>query len=175
MSSNWEAPESGNWNNAKNYSEMLFGMIRLCEEYDEIAVFGTGSLMEDFTVSEDNKVRARIQAIKRLYFQIDQIIDASYFAIRKADDKKEMKELKEYLVKLKPNLNKCFVRRSDLNKRSYDLIIEDKFDRFLEILRKIKAKIKEPLTRADLIYTNPEEYDPDKLKQEIMEDLTNSG
>ena len=86
-----------------------------------------------------------------------------------------MKDLKEYLVKIKPNLKRCFVRRSDLNKRSYDLIIEDKFDRFLEILRKIKAKIKEPLTRADLIYTNPEEYDPDKLKQEIMEDLTNSG
>ncbi len=78
--------ETNNWNVAKNYSELLIlKPLMLIREYEQIAMFGSSSLIEELFLDDQSKNRARLHAIRRLSKEIKALIDNSYFALRPTD------------------------------------------------------------------------------------------
>lgn len=84
------------------------------------------------------------------------------------DMKKDIEELTLFIPKLKRELKQT-------NGSIKVKIDEDNFRGMLALLRKIKDQIKEPLNRADLIFTSVEEFDPVKLKEAIIKHASENG
>ena len=167
-----ENPEGANWNSAAMYSELVvMRYIRQANMYDEIATFGTSNIIEDFTIDDNSKNFARIQAVKRLWKALEMLINASRMALIEAD-KKKVDILMTKLVSIKPYIAKIEeIKRDERNGTTRIDINPQIFESVHTILIQIKVDLLEPINSNNLIYGKFTEYDPDKVKEEFMREM----
>ena len=171
--------ESGNWNVAADFTKFkVMKPLYDADIYEEIALFGTTDLIEEMVTFDNNpnmKNIARIKGIKRLLRCLSLLVSNTQFAVKKKD-KELMKKFKTDLEEVKKVLPFIEKKTTDQRKNTTTIMIEeDIFQKLLDILVNIKAKINEPLNRADLIFTSFEEFDPKKIKERTKEELINQG
>ena len=168
--------ESGNWNVAADYVKLkIMKHLYLADEYELTAIFGTGEMVDEFITNEQMKVVGRLKALKRLRKTLDIIINNTIFAVKK-DDKPKLEDLYKELTKWDRAMIFCEIINYDMRTKSKTIKInETVFKKVLDGLIKIKKDLNEPLNRANLIFTEVEEFDPDKFKAEIAEDMIYGG
>jgi hypothetical protein len=170
--------ETGNWNVAAEYSKLkIMKPLYLADEYADIAVFGTASLIEDLQLQEVNMDQLRILGFKRLVRCLITLIENTFFAIKKSDkDKELMLDFKLRLIKIEKIIPALFKFRTNSIKRTKELyLVKKDYDKVLEEVLKIKAEINAPLNRNHLIFTDKEEFDPKKFKEALKDRMINKG
>lgn len=175
MGKDFETSETGNWNVADKWSEiMIFKSLYETSENLKIAMFGCSDLMEDFTFDENTKTTARIKALKWAKYSLEQSIKNSLFAIKNEPDKKKLREYLKDLVEL--NL---FMDKIEDKKRMGDKIkIEintDIFNFVFDMLSKVFMEITEPMNKSDLIFTHKETFNAKDFKKKIIDDFVEEG
>ena len=169
--------ESGNWNVAGRYTDLkIMKWLYLIDVYEEMAKFGTSSMIDELTITEDIKNQARVVALSRLFHTSLKLIKNTRFAVRLKDYKNRIDEFLKDLLELKKLIP--IVSYNSFNqktKKSGILVDTIKFNFVLDKLIDINSEILEPLNRANLIFTSVDEFDPDKIKKQMEEDITFAG
>jgi len=171
--------QSGKWNASRDYTiEMVFKPLYYCYVYERIAKFGTHELIEDIVTSEGVKKRARIDALKRLLFELQEIINNTEFSLKTKRKKKRNGEERpsdkdnalwflDRLEFIEKNLLNFIEKKKQWGDR-YDIDIdENKFHTLLKELQKIRRKLTEYADNAELIYFQKEA----ELTKEEMDEL----
>lgn len=168
--------ESSNWNVASGFCEQkIMKPLYEADQYELLATFGALNLEEDFRVNEYNKTLVRVRGIDRLTKTLIMLCRNTLFALKSAD-KETVKGFLTELERIKGVLPFLSSAVTDQRVKGSKVVIkEEQFGKVLDILVKIKMDILEPLNKADLIFTSIEEFDPDKMKQELSEDIENAG
>lgn len=176
----YEVSDTGNWNVAQPYVQLkIMRLLYFVDIYEEIATFGTSDILEELELSPDVIILNRIRGLKRMAKFLQMLIDNTLFAIKDKDKNKGKTELKKlYIdlkeaVKLMPVVEKTIYNQN--TKTSMIEINEKLFNLLLDELVRIKEAINEPLNNADLIFSNTEEFDPDKYKEDFIEEITTTG
>lgn len=168
--------DSGNWNVASDYSRLkIMKCLYLSDEYSDIATFGTSSLAEEFENQLDINY-LKLKGFDRLINVLVKLIDNSYFAIKSKTGKGKLKKARTRLLRIRAVKPKLFkISKNQINKSEQIVIDEEKYNKILEELLKIKRDINEPLNKAHLIFTDKEEFDAKKYKQKIVDLATQKG
>ncbi len=169
--------DSGNWNVASDFARVKI-MIPLakCDYYEDIAKFGTESIIEELMGYEIPNDIVRYTGLKRLVNELIKICKNSKFAMKKANTKKDMKDYEDKLkqiIKVLPKL--ITIRSNNINKTRQLLIDQDKFDKTFDIVLEIKSSINFPLNQNHLIFTDKEEFDIRSYKKEMKDRMVNRG
>jgi len=157
------------WNVAQGYTS--FKILKPLVELDKLvlmSIYGAEAIEESLGLPEDMKIKARIEAIRRLADELSLIIENSSFACRK--EKEEIKKLRKRVA----DVNKVLkgiqkIDKDQRNRVSVVKINESHFSVCLSHLRDIKEKINIPLNNNSLIFQSSDEIDLDKLKQQFSE------
>lgn len=166
--------ELGNWNVAKEYSHFkIMKNLYLADEYSNIAIFGFSSLLEELENQVPTDV-LKLNGLMRLINILILIIDNSSFACKKPGTKTK---LDGYKTELRKSLSIVPALYSTITKNGQTDIklIDEKYNKVLEIVLDIKSGINEPLNQNHLIFTDKEEFDPKAYKSQITEDATTRG
>lgn len=159
--------DTGNWNVAFDYIKFKVSKLLIeLDEYQEISQYGTASIIEEFVVGESDKDIAKIKGIYRFHSTLMMLIENTFFAIKKDNDKEIMKKHYRDLKRIKPLLQEVKLRKM-INGRMRESIDEEVFNKILDMLIEIKSKINIPLNNSDLIFNSVEDFDPDKMKFDI--------
>ena len=164
--------ETANWNSAQQYSEVLITQHFInADRLKEIARFGTldleGSILGN--IPPHILIKARYNALERYYFEIESVIENSFFALR-TKDKPDVEKIRKSMEKIKPLIKKVIVREG-----GKESIREELFEKIFEALRALMEELKSPINKSDLIFGHKEEFDPLAHKQAIKENLINVG
>lgn len=170
--------ETGNWNVASNYSKFkIMKPLFAADYYEEVALFGNDSLIEDIASFGIPNGQVRYRALVRLIETLLLVINNTRFAMK-------VPGTKEQLVKHYNDLRKLRLKTSELVASSYDPeskrdILEIKnytiFDNFISLVSHIKAEINNPLNKNHLIFTDKEEFDPKKYKENLKQRMIEQG
>lgn len=169
--------ETGNFNIAKGYAfGMIYEPIKKMNYYYELAKFGTDDIVESFLTTPEMKDKCRIEAMQRFIHSAKILISNTMFALKNEKDKENLNEIRkafDSIEKMLPLIElKTFNQR---DKRVYSRIDEVQFNKIYPICYKLKEEVVKPLNRNDLIFINPEEFDPDEYLRQWEEDYVNSG
>ena len=165
--------ESGNWNVAAQYSSSkIMRNLYLADEYSNIAIFGYSSLVDELQNPIPKDV-LMIKGFERLVNCLILIIDNSLFAVKK--DKEVLVEFKKKLKKVEALMPLLSEKVINHRKRTSKIEVTDKYKKVLDIVLEIKAGINEPLNKNHLIFTDKEEFDPKKFKNDIKERMRERG
>jgi hypothetical protein len=172
-----DTSESDNWNVAKPFTyEKIMKYLSELDMYEIIATFGTYELEDEFFAPEELKTSLRIKSLERMAKHLDILINNTKFAVNKTEDKKILDEQYE---KLREVLNYFdgikIISYDEKNKKEIVQINDEVFSLCLKILCEIKAKINEPLNNNRLIFGAVENFDPDKVKQDLMQKMIEEG
>lgn len=164
--------ETGNWNAAKIYSRD--NIAKLLVEVDElikICHFGTIELGDEFAVSENVKIIARIKAIKRFRQVLRMIIGNTKGVLKKSEIpkfiefKRNLEQIKHILPKLEDNVTRNGkIVRYEINEARYTSV--------LEILEEMHENMIEPLNLSNLIFNPKDEKDLKTMKNEAIRRMT---
>lgn len=170
----YNVSDIGNWNVAKEYSHFkLMRHLYLIDEYTNIAIFGSASLIEELENNYPTDV-LKLNGLNRLINSLILIIDNSLFACKKGNSKKTLQDYRKQLksiIEILPVVYKT-IRKDG---RSEVRLVPEKFSKVLEKVLEIKSNMNEPLNMNHLIFTDKEEFDPKKYKKQIMEDASLRG
>jgi len=161
--------DSGNWNNAKRYSDSkIMGLLESIDKYETISQLGFSSPeehMNNSNMSEDEISYLKFHAFKYLVSKLIQLINNSYFAIinKKADAESCLKKLVIVENVFIPEIEKDVLDKQLSLPKYYSVI--------LDVVQNIKAKINTPLNKNNLIFMgNRVDYDPMEAKRLIFEE-----
>jgi len=166
----------GNWSASWVYSDKkIMRYLEVIDDYQTIAKFGGLTLQEQMQFSDDMKAKLRINAIERLVYHLKMIIGNTIFAVR-GNDKELLMQFKNNLEYLESIIPKAVIKSWD-SKRNTDVIRinEELFTKIFNHLIVIKDEINEPLKRNDLIFIDVQEFNPDEVKNKILNELTETG
>ena len=173
-SNDFDFTDTGNWNSAKLYSEVMIATpLFEAKIYERIARFGTNEFEELPFLDETLKQKKRLDAIVWLVDTLQVIINNSTFAL-KSKDKPKVLEYLEKLQEMEELLPSLQIKKENLG-RLMIKIDEDKFKTMLKHLTRIRRELKEPLNRADLIFTHVEEFDPKAWKAAAIHEMSTRG
>lgn len=168
-----ESFETKAWNNAKNYAELkIMKFLILADDYETLATFGVNELMQEFQASKQERDLIKLRALYWLNSTLLTLVSNTTKLV-KTKYRQEMKNYKLYLYKLKEVIE-IFDEDSKIKKRDGKIVYqidEYKFSLILRLLSEIKENINDPLNKSELIYTSADDYDPVKIKEEIMNNL----
>lgn len=172
--------ETGNWNVADDYSKKkIMRPLFTCDYYEDVANFGYESLGEELLSYNlpPNEV-VKIKALKRLIKELIKIINNAKFALKKPGTRdialKYKEQLKKIQDKVVPNLIKV-THNQIKNTKTIKITNLQLFEDVLEKVSEIKSKINEPLNKNHLIFTDKEEFDPKKFKQNLKDRMVEQG
>jgi len=158
------------WNVAKGF---VFHSVLLptgeINRLIKIARFGAETLEEATSIPKEFKAAARKEAIFRIHsLLMDTLISENEFAIKKKDAEK-FSSYEERLINLSEKLEAITSKAHDQrDSSSYEEINEEHFTNCLKALIKIKREMNVELNNAELIFPSSEEFDLDRIKEEIM-------
>ena len=171
--------ETGNWNVADQFTKSkIMRPLNLCDYYEDIAIFGYESIAEEL-INYDappNDI-IRIKALKRLVKILIKLIRNAKFALKKPGTRKTALGYKEQLEKFDSLIPKIIRLKVNEVKKTKSFVIKDYklFDDILEKVLIIKSKINEPLNQNHLIFTDKEEFDPKKFKENLKKRMREEG
>ena len=171
--------ESGNYNTAKIYAGIKIAKpIMDIDELKRICWFGTSDIDQEFSTPDSVKHTARLSALYRMIKTTQMIIDNSLFAIKKAGDREDLEKHYESVLILEKLYKFCSKKsvKEGQNGRSVMIVVnEEYFNKVLDKLIELNRQILFQLNRSDLIFVSVEEFDPDKFKEYIKDQLVNHG
>lgn len=167
--------ETGNWNTAAEYSKIkIMKPLDFCDVYENIAIFGFDSLLEELRGFNFDKNYLRIVGLQRLVRELLKITENAKFAMKKPGTKEALQKLKDQLEriwKIIPTLYKTVRTQS----REIKIKLDPNFDKVLNSVLEIKTEINIPLNKNHLIFVDKQEIDPREHKKRIIEDSINKG
>lgn len=172
----FQISETGNWNVAGDYSKLkVMKQLYVADDYASIARYGSPTIQDEMQTSFPKDL-LQIKGFDRLVHCLITIIDNSYFAIKHKKHKRKLKEYKSELKRIRDviptlteSVNRIRGHTSQVRIKQPDFF--DILDRVLEI----KSEINIYLNKSDLLFTNKEEFDPQKYKKAIYERATTKG
>lgn len=169
--------ETGNWNVASDFAKAkIMTPQNKCEYYEDIATFGYDSIIEELMGYAIPNDLVRFIGLKRLVKELIKLCKNSRFAMKKTGTKKELQDYENKLEKIRNVLPLLVVIKKNNIDRTRELtLINNKFDKTLEIVLEIKSSINMPLNRNHLIFTDREEFDPHAFKKKVKERMVNRG
>ncbi len=171
--------ETGNWNVADQYTKnKIMRPLNLCDYYEDIAYFGYESIADElinFQAPPNDVIK--IKALKRLIKTLMRVINNSKFALKKPGTRKTALDYLALLEKLELVIPKITRISSNEIEGTKTVIIKDHllFNKILDKVVIIKSRINEPLNKNDLIFTEKEEFDPKKFKDNLKRRMTEQG
>ncbi len=171
--------ETGKWNTSKEYSAlMIMKPLYECSEFETICYHGSSELIDDFVITPEDKIKARIFALERYITTLKKLITNVVEQFQKPENKKKI-----YFFKMQINLlyNSFpmvkILKRNQTMQGDYDWIeINEKvFNFILDEVITLREKISGLLTDENLVYYNIEEFDMDKAKEEFMKKFVEEG
>ncbi len=168
-----EDSESAVWNDAKNYVfSKIHKWLILIDDYETLAIFGTNDIYGDVFMRDDNlKNTARIHALKRLIHSIKTLIRNTRFTIKK-EDKETFTNYTKRLNKIQKFISKLRIEKKR-GKRIVELNVdEDLFEKMMEEIHEMIDDINVKLNKAGLIFTQLDELDIEKLKENLEREFT---
>ena len=150
---------SDNWNVADSYSKIkIMKLLAEIDDYIKIAKTGVAELEQEFIISPEMKINARVIALNRLHMTLEMLINNSTFGVKKKD-KKLLKDWYNALRKI--NLDGTYNVVTNKEQRKSQTIKEHQFSIVLNILIDIHRNILIPLNEAGMIYpAGEEEWEP---------------
>ncbi len=169
--------ESGNWNVAADFARIkIMTPLAKCEYYEDIAMFGTESIIEELAGYQIENDFVRYTGLKRLVNELLKICKNSKFAMKIGNTKKDLEDYEKKLKKIKGVLHLLFdIKKNHVNNTQELRIIPKKFNEVFEIVLEIKSSINIPLNQNHLIFTNKEEFDVHAYKKSMKERMINRG
>jgi len=172
----YKISETGNWNVAADYVKFkIMKFLYWIDEFQILCESGSSDIFQELTspVSED---KIKIVSFKRLVNYLLMLIGNTEFAIKKKVDQESFKKSREDLEKIKKIIPALFYsKKNKVTKESSLKIENEKFEKVLKEVIKIKSDILTPLNNSNLIFTPSEEFDPHAFKKKLMEDASNLG
>lgn len=169
-----EIIQSGKWNASKDYTTyMIFAPLYACYQYERVARFGTSEITEDFQVDEKSRVQFRINAIYRLLFELKEVIINSEFSLKntagknKKTDRTKARERLRDLEFIEEKLIDNVQTKKQKGDKYETYIDENKFNKVLKMLQKIRREVSGYVDNAELIYFQKEP----ELTNEEMDEL----
>jgi len=169
--------ENDNWNVAKGYTkDITLEHILDLRKFERIARYGVFEFESQYSIQLEIKIDARLKGINWYADELDSLIADNIFAIKPArkDDKELLENFRDDITILKnaiPFSKRETVQRDKKNVEIDELV----FGKVLDFLIKIKIKTLEALNRSDLIFKGIDEFDPEKIKDELLQELINTG
>lgn len=170
--------ETGKWNTSKQYSElMIMKLLYECNEFQKISYHGTSEIIDDFMITPDQRISARLFAIERYATTLRMLISNSLGQVKPVNQEKLNH------LKMKLDLLLAFIPSLKVEKRTLSVsgenhwieINEASFRYALSEIVKINENVSAILTEEDLVYYNIEEFDEDKAKEELMKKFVEEG
>jgi hypothetical protein len=169
MPKDFEQSETGNWNVADKWSElMIFKPLNETSEYLKIAYFGCSDLLEDFMFDEQTKINTKIKGLKWAKYCLEQAMRNSLFAIKTPKDKKKIEDYLKDIGKIDKIIEGISDKKTFGDKVKIE-INNEAFEFVYGCLIKIFTEVTEPMNKNDLIFIHREEFDPHKFKENIKE------
>ncbi len=180
--------EHGNWNVASDYAKLkIMKHLYDADKYEVIALFGHYDLLDELMITVDVDL-LKIHGLRRLVNTLLMLINNSIFAVKdkksekgkKKTDREILNHYKAELKKIKKIISKnpspIFSYKVNQIKNTKVLKIDiEKYQRVLDFVIEIKAKINEPLNRYDLIFAHKEDFDSETAKKLIKDGLIERG
>lgn len=172
-----EIIQSGKWNASKDYTlEMVFRPLHNASMYERMARFGSIELVEEYGLSEEMKKKVRIDSMRRLLFELIEVINNCEFSLKGLSIKEKNKGKKsdrdmalEYLERLyyiEDNLMDFVYNQKTWGDKKSIEIDEYKFKTLLKELHRIRRDVTRYADNAELIYFQKE---PELTKEEMDE------
>ena len=172
-----EDNESSVWNDAKNYvgGKIHVWLIKI-DYYEELATFGFKDIEGDILINNPNlQNTARLKAMKRLLHAIRTLIRNTKFAVGKTEraifdeHKKRIGIIEKHIDKNLPSLR---LEQKRGNKITELNINETLFEKMMDEIDKIIDDINVKLNKAGLIFSQFDELDIEKLKENLEKEFT---
>lgn len=181
-----ELSDTGNWNTNANFVQLISSSLILCVKYIKIAHFGTEDIEVAVNLPTHLKNMMRVQAIQMLGLELQTLSNITEFAVRKRTRKKDedRPDDKTLIASTRSDVD-LIVRdylprvstRSFDNRLRQDVVIinEEIFNWCLDQFTKIYRNALYPLNRADIIFSEQEELNPEEIKRRMIEDMIETG
>ena len=171
----YNVSELGNWNVASDYSRIkIMKPLDHADHYENIARFGSDTFfeqLENYGIPLDT---LKLIGFERLVNQLITLCDNSMFAMKVAKTKEDMQKLQNQLKEVRKHLG--LLSKIITKQGKQELILQKvKYHKALDFVSDIKAKINEPLNKNHLIFTDKEEFDPKKYKEQIIKGAIEKG
>lgn len=170
--------ELGNWNSAMIYSmSEIARPLSMTTIYRDIAKHGYSSFIDDIINYNIPKDQLRFNGMKWLISELLKVIENSKSFLKVKGTKEIVEGYEERLLKIESLLKSQVLYKIKVDRFGEKTLklYEDKFDKVLDVVLKIRTDLKTPLNRNDLIFINKEEFDPKEYKKQIMEDAVTKG
>ncbi len=169
--------ETGNWNVASDFARIkIMTPLAKCDYYEDIAKFGSESIIEELINYQIPNDLIRYTGLKRLVDELLRICKNSRFAMRKEKTKEDLKSYEDKLNGIKKVLHLLvYVKKNNINRSEELTIIPEKFDKVFEVVLEIKSSINIPLNKNHLIFTDKEEFDIHAYKKSMKGRMVGKG
>ena len=167
-----EDKESSVWNDARNYvGGKIHVWLMKIDNYEELATFGFKEIDQDILINNSIlQSTARLKAMKRLIHAIQTLIRNTKFAVDTIG--RELFDThRERLKKIEKSLFKLKIEKKRGNKIIELSIEEVLFEKMMDELNSIIDDINIKLNKAGLIFSQFEELDLDKLKENLEKEF----
>lgn len=171
--------ESGNWNVASKFADFkIFKPLYFLDEYTNIAETGYTDFFEELAgVDSATPITIkRFRALQWLLSGLLLIIDNSYFAIKYEKDKNKFENYYKILEEMQKISKTLLIVKNNQKTKSQQYILkEEQFTVLFKQIMKIKREVNTILNKSHLIFTDKEDFDPIKFKEEIKRRMINKG
>lgn len=170
-SSNAPFDDSGNWNNAKRFSDTkIQGILESLDKYETIARFGFSTpeeKIQNLKLPKEEIDFIRLQGLKYYVSGIIQLLENSDFAVTKEREKFE--KYYEAIIIIRDKIIHKLGRET--GNKTASIRTKDYFA-VLSYVQRIKSKINNPLNKNGLIFINRKEFDLKQAKKDFIENAT---
>ena len=161
--------ESDTWNVAKGYVNLkiLLPLVE-CDKLIRICMFGAEQIEQSVILDPITKTYFRLESIKRLVNELKLTIENTN-AFLKKNGIETIEDLRDCLEEVEKVMSGIEEEISDDRTHTTIIQINEKhFNLVLGYLRDIKEEIVKPLNQSNLIFPSSDEFDLDKLKEQLI-------
>ena len=144
--------QSDVWNIAKGYTNLkILSHLVQIDSLITTATFGIENISDSLLISPQVKILNRIEALKRIIIELDQIYENSWFIMNK-DNKEILDEIKERIDEVSKVIDGISAKTTDQRIKNDKIEInEEHFNVCLNVLKEIKREINVPLNNSNPI------------------------
>ena len=163
-------PDSETWNIAQYFTAFSFAFpLKELDDLEKVARTGAVQLGEDVILDDDSYAKRRVDAVKRYWIILRQIVGNALFNFKL----KDLDSLNYILLQLKlikkPIWNDLITTSSKEIDNIQMEVIEGELEKYIDILTEHKYNILPLLNKAGLIFRQSENLDIDKIQRSIFD------
>ena len=163
-------PDSETWNIAQYFTAFSFAFpLKELDDLEKVARTGAVELGEDVILDNDSYAKRRVDAVKRYWIVLRQVVGNALFNF-KGDDLEALNYVLLQLKLIKKNIWGDLIRTSSKEIDNMQMeIIEEELETYINHLTEYKYQILPLLNKAGLIFRQSENLDLDKIQRSIYD------